>query len=44
LRGLKFDYVPEDNKIAAMADETLVSVGFDGTTESEGMDRTFALP
>ena len=35
---------PEAKKIAAMADAALVSVGFDSTTESEGMDRTFALP
>ena len=35
---------PEAKKIAAMADVALVSVGFDAQTESEGMDRTFALP
>ena len=35
---------PDAKKIAAMADAALVSVGFDPTTESEGMDRTFALP
>lgn len=39
------DLVPADaKKIASMADVALVSVGFDPTTESEGMDRTFALP
>lgn len=31
-------------KIAAMADVVVVPVGFDPTTESEGMDRTFNLP
>jgi beta-glucosidase len=35
---------PEAKKIASMADVTLVSVGFEAQTESEGMDRTFALP
>ncbi len=35
---------PEAVRIASMADVTLVSVGFDPSTESEGMDRTFALP
>jgi beta-glucosidase len=35
---------PEAKKIAAMADVALVSVGFDPSTEAEGMDRTFALP
>jgi beta-glucosidase len=35
---------PDAKKIAAMADVALVSVGFDAATESEGMDRTFALP
>jgi beta-glucosidase len=39
------DLIPADaKKIASMADVALVSVGFDATTESEGMDRTFALP
>lgn len=35
---------PEAKKIANMTDVALVSVGFDPSTESEGMDRTFALP
>ena len=35
---------PEVAKLAASADAALVSVGFDPTTESEGFDRTFALP
>lgn len=35
---------PEAKKIATMSDAALVSVGFDPSTESEGMDRTFALP
>jgi beta-glucosidase len=35
---------PETRKIAAEADAAVVSVGFDPTTESEGFDRTFALP
>jgi len=35
---------PEAKKIATMADAALISVGFDAQTESEGMDRTFALP
>ncbi|HYK36922.1 beta-glucosidase [Alloacidobacterium sp.] len=39
------DLVPADaKKIASMADVALISVGFDQTTESEGMDRTFGLP
>ncbi len=39
------DLVPADaKKLAAMADVALISVGFDATTESEGMDRTFTLP
>lgn len=35
---------PEVQKIASMADAVVVSVGFDAATESEGFDRTFALP
>jgi beta-glucosidase len=35
---------PEALKLAAMADVTLVTVGFDPTAESEGFDRTFELP
>ncbi|HEY0306620.1 MAG TPA: glycoside hydrolase family 3 C-terminal domain-containing protein [Acidobacteriaceae bacterium] len=31
-------------KLAAMADAVIVSAGFDPTTESEGVDRTFELP
>jgi len=41
----KDDLIPaETRKIAAEADAAIVSVGFDPTTESEGFDRTFALP
>lgn len=35
---------PEARKIAAMADAVVVDVGFDSSTESEGYDRTYALP
>jgi beta-glucosidase len=34
----------EVKKFAAAADVAVVSVGFDPSTESEGLDRTFALP
>jgi beta-glucosidase len=35
---------PEARKLAAMADAVVVDAGFDGTTECEGYDRTYALP
>jgi beta-glucosidase len=35
---------PDVAKIAAMADAAVVSVGFDPTTESEGLDRSYELP
>lgn len=35
---------PEVAKLAAMADAAIVAVGFDPSTESEGFDRTYALP
>jgi beta-glucosidase len=35
---------PAAKEIVAKADAVLLSVGFDATTESEGMDRTFNLP
>jgi beta-glucosidase len=35
---------PEARRIASMADAAIVCAGFDGTTESEGFDRTFTLP
>jgi beta-glucosidase len=35
---------PEVKQIAAKADAVIVSVGFDPTSESEGLDRSFALP
>jgi beta-glucosidase len=35
---------PEARKIAAMADAVVVDAGFDGSTECEGYDRTYALP
>ncbi len=35
---------PEAKTLAASADAVLVSVGFRGSTESEGFDRTFELP
>jgi len=35
---------PEAKKIAKKADAVIVAVGFDPETESEGADRTFALP
>ena len=35
---------PEAVKIAAKADAVVLCVGFDPTNESEGFDRTFALP
>ncbi len=34
----------EARAVAALADVILVNVGFDGSTESEGYDRTYALP
>jgi len=35
---------PETEKIAALADAAVVAVGFGQSTESEGFDRSFALP
>jgi beta-glucosidase len=35
---------PEVAKLAAMADATVVAVGFDPSTESEGFDRSYSLP
>jgi len=35
---------PDVKQYAAAADVAVVSVGFDPSTESEGMDRTFTLP
>jgi beta-glucosidase len=35
---------PEAKKLAAKADAVVVAAGFDQETESEGADRTFALP
>jgi len=35
---------PEVAKLAAMADASVVAVGFDPTTESEGFDRSYSLP
>ena len=35
---------PDSKKMAALADVAVVAVGFDGSTESEGLDRTFQLP
>lgn len=35
---------PEVAKIAATADAAVVAVGFDGSTESEGYDRSYSLP
>ncbi|HJT25657.1 MAG TPA: glycoside hydrolase family 3 C-terminal domain-containing protein, partial [bacterium] len=35
---------PEAKKIAAKADAVVLCVGFDPSNESEGFDRTFALP
>ena len=35
---------PEVAKLASMADAAVVAVGFNGPTESEGLDRTFELP
>ncbi|HWT65735.1 MAG TPA: glycoside hydrolase family 3 C-terminal domain-containing protein [Terracidiphilus sp.] len=44
VRALEDMVTPEARKIAAMADAVIVDVGFDGTTECEGFDRTYALP
>jgi beta-glucosidase len=35
---------PEAEKLAALADAVIVTVGFDPESESEGADRTFRLP
>jgi beta-glucosidase len=35
---------PEAKKVAAAADAVIVSVGFDPTSEAEGLDRSFELP
>lgn len=35
---------PEVAKLGATADASVVAVGFDGTTESEGFDRSYTLP
>jgi beta-glucosidase len=47
--GLGIAYQPdlvseEAKQFAAIADAVVVAVGFNDTTESEGLDRTFALP
>jgi len=47
--GLAVAYEPglvseEAKKIASIADAAVVAVGFTGSTESEGFDRTFELP
>lgn len=44
VRSLEDMVTPEARKIAAMADAVVVDVGFDGSTECEGFDRTYALP
>jgi beta-glucosidase len=44
IRGVDELVDPEVKKIASLADATLVAVGFDPSTESEGFDRTFQLP
>jgi len=44
IRGVAELVDPEAKKIASIADVALVAVGFDPSTESEGLDRTFALP
>jgi beta-glucosidase len=44
VRGVDELVSPEAKKIAAIADAVVVAVGFDPSTESEGMDRTFTLP
>ena len=35
---------PDSRKILREADAVLVTVGFDGSTESEGFDRTYTMP
>ena len=49
--GFRFGIVSQDSyvnssaeKIAASADAVVLAVGFDSSSESEGADRTFALP
>jgi beta-glucosidase len=49
--AFRFGIVPQDSyvdpsaeKIAASADAVVLAVGFDPSSESEGADRTFALP
>jgi beta-glucosidase len=44
IRGVDELVSPEAKKIASIADAAVVAVGFDPSTESEGMDRTFTLP
>ena len=44
IRGVEELVDPQAKKIAALADAAVVAVGFDGSTESEGFDRTFELP
>ncbi|HZZ39760.1 MAG TPA: glycoside hydrolase family 3 C-terminal domain-containing protein [Acidobacteriaceae bacterium] len=44
IRGVEELVSPEAKKIASIADAAVVAVGFDPSTESEGMDRTFTLP
>ncbi|MGC2497962.1 MAG: glycoside hydrolase family 3 C-terminal domain-containing protein [Acidobacteriaceae bacterium] len=44
IRGVEELVSPEAKKLASIADAVVVAVGFDPTTESEGMDRTFTLP
>lgn len=44
VRNVEDMVTPEARKIAAMADAVIVDVGFDGSTECEGFDRTYTLP
>ena len=44
IRSLDELVTVEARKIAALADVIIVDAGFDGTTECEGYDRTYALP
>lgn len=44
IRSIEDVVTPEARKIAAMADAVVVDAGFDGLTEGEGHDRTYALP
>jgi beta-glucosidase len=44
IHGMDDLLTPEAKRLASMADAVVIAAGYSDTTESEGSDRTFALP